>query len=289
MKRIIVTALLLPAALLLGACQDQSEPLVKIGDNTITKNDLYTKMEESVGKQLLTELAYKTLLEEHYNVDASDVDARVEELKKQYALESEEDFQNFLQSSAMTEGQLREQLELGLLFDEARFDGVTVTDDQIQESYEERKRRVQAKHILMETEEEAKDILAKLENGLSFEEAAKTYSKDTATKDNGGDLDFFGKNEGMDPSFETAAFSLEVGETSDPVATQFGYHIIHVTDEQIVPFEELEEALRAELKEANSKSLGEIVEDLQNKTKVTIKDKKYDTLFDVQEEENHNH
>jgi len=90
-------------------------------------------------------------------------------------------------------------------------------------------RQVRACHILVETEEEAKNLNAEILSGkISFDDAAKEYSKCPSGK-SGGDLGFFGKGM-MVKEFETAAFTLGVGEISEPVKTQFGWHLIVVTD-----------------------------------------------------------
>lgn len=81
-----------------------------------------------------------------------------------------------------------------------------------------------AKHILVENEFEAKDLLQKLQEGKTFEELAGDFSKCPSGKQ-GGDLGLFGKGM-MVPSFEQAVQELEVGATSSPVKTQFGYHLI---------------------------------------------------------------
>ena len=83
---------------------------------------------------------------------------------------------------------------------------------------------IKARHILVEQEYEAKDILKKIEEGKSFEELAKSFSKCPSSK-KGGDLGEFGKGR-MVKSFEDAAFALQVNEVSPPVRTQFGYHLI---------------------------------------------------------------
>lgn len=84
---------------------------------------------------------------------------------------------------------------------------------------------VTAKHILVEQEYEAKDLLAKLNKGEnSFEELAEKFSKCPSGK-SGGSLGEFGKGQMVAP-FEEAAFSLDVGKVSEPVKTQFGYHLI---------------------------------------------------------------
>ncbi len=84
--------------------------------------------------------------------------------------------------------------------------------------------KINAQHILVEHEHEAQDLVKKLEDGKTFEELAKDFSKCPSGK-SGGNLGEFGKGMMVAP-FETAAFALEVGQTSGPVQTQFGYHLI---------------------------------------------------------------
>ena len=87
-------------------------------------------------------------------------------------------------------------------------------------------KKVRARHILVSNIRDAKMILEKLDEGASFTSLAKTYSK-CPSKKRGGDLGYFERG-CMAKPFEDAAFSLEKGETSSPVRTQFGYHIIRV-------------------------------------------------------------
>jgi peptidyl-prolyl cis-trans isomerase C len=90
---------------------------------------------------------------------------------------------------------------------------------------------VKARHILVKTEEEAKEIIKELDAGKSFEELAKAKSTDP-NKDEGGDLGYFTKGR-MVPEFEAAAFALEKGAyTKEPVKTQFGFHVILVEDKR---------------------------------------------------------
>jgi foldase protein PrsA len=90
-------------------------------------------------------------------------------------------------------------------------------------------REVRARHILVETEENANKIYERVQKGESFSTLAKEFSKDTGSAQKGGDLGFFGRGK-MVPEFERVAFSLKIGEVSKPLATRFGYHIIKVTD-----------------------------------------------------------
>jgi len=84
--------------------------------------------------------------------------------------------------------------------------------------------KVKARHILVDQEFEAKDILKKISEGETFEKMAMAFSK-CPSKNRGGDLGEFGRGR-MVPSFEEAAFALKVDEVSAPVRTQFGYHLI---------------------------------------------------------------
>lgn len=89
---------------------------------------------------------------------------------------------------------------------------------------------VKASHILVPTKEEADDLVKKLAAGESFADLAKTHSKCPSGRD-GGTLGFFGKGQ-MVPEFEKAAFETEVGKVSEPVQTQFGWHLIYVEDKR---------------------------------------------------------
>ena len=99
--------------------------------------------------------------------------------------------------------------------------------------------QVRASHILLKTagkdeaavRKQAEDILQQVKAGADFAELAKKYSEDEGSKPNGGDLDYFSRGR-MVPEFEAAAFALEVGQVSDIVKSQFGFHIIKVVDKK---------------------------------------------------------
>ena len=111
-----------------------------------------------------------------------------------------------------------------------------VTDDAMKKVYEEATKQVSgeqevhARHILVPTEEEAKAIKAELDKGADFAKLAKEKSKDPGAAD-GGDLGFFTKEQ-MVPEFSAAAFALEPGKVSDPVKSQFGWHVIKVEEKR---------------------------------------------------------
>lgn len=93
--------------------------------------------------------------------------------------------------------------------------------------------QISARHILVEDEATANEVLGKIEAGEDFSELATAYSKDPGSAASGGSLGYFAKGV-MVPEFETAAFALNIGEVSDLVQTSYGYHIIKLEDKQTI-------------------------------------------------------
>jgi peptidyl-prolyl cis-trans isomerase C len=157
-----------------------------------------------------------------------------------------------------------------------------VTEEEMRKIYDEESaklqqtERVRARHILVATEKEAADILARLAAGEKFEDLAKQFSLD-GSKDYGGDLGYFTQPE-MVPEFSKAAFALKVGETSQPVKTDFGWHIIRIEDRKqgaAQPYDQVKAAIRNVLLR---KKVGEAMEAIRAASKVEIIDedlKKY--------------
>ena len=142
--------------------------------------------------------------------------------------------------------------------------GIEVTEQELQDAYEtsiadyKTAEERRASHILIEfgddqaaAEQQAQELLSRVNNGEDFAELAKAFSTDTFSAEKGGDIDWFSKGM-MDPAFEESAFSLAaVGDTSDVVKSQFGFHIIKLTDikpEQITPFEDVKEEIATTVK-----------------------------------------
>jgi peptidyl-prolyl cis-trans isomerase C len=128
---------------------------------------------------------------------------------------------------------------------------------------------VHARHILVVSEDEAKDIAERLKKGEDFAALAKEKSKDTNAE--GGDLGFFTRGQMLKP-FEEAVFALDVGDISEPVQTQFGWHIIKVEekrDQEVPGFDDVKAAIVAQLVQRKAQA---VVTGLRDAAKIEIVD-----------------
>jgi len=126
---------------------------------------------------------------------------------------------------------------------------------------------VRARHILVESKDKAREIYEKIAHGSDFAQLAKEHSKDPGSKDQGGELGFFTRGQ-MVPQFEEAAFNLKKGEVSEPVESQFGWHIIKVDDrrQRAAPaFEAVKERVVAHLIHQKAQ---QIAADLRGKAQI---------------------
>jgi peptidyl-prolyl cis-trans isomerase C len=155
-----------------------------------------------------------------------------------------------------------------------------VTDAALKKVYEDAAKQisgeeeVHARHILVGTEAEAKEVIAKLKKGADFAELAKKESKDPGASD-GGDLGFFTKDQ-MVPEFSAAAFALKPGQISDPVKSQFGWHVIKVEEKRArkaPPFDQVKPQLEAFV---IRKAQAEYVAKLRSDAKIERLDQKTD-------------
>jgi len=126
-----------------------------------------------------------------------------------------------------------------------------------------------AKHILVKTIEEANDLEKQLADGASFEDLAKEHSLDPGSGSRGGDLGCFPQG-AMVPSFDKVAFSADIGAISEPVESQFGFHIIQVykrNEAGIIPLEEVKDDVRSQLE---NEVLLRVVKAYQESTPITV-------------------
>ncbi|MBU3158145.1 peptidylprolyl isomerase [Clostridium estertheticum] len=156
---------------------------------------------------------------------------------------------------------------------------INITEEELENYYKENiqmfksEETASAKHILVDTLEQMKEIKLEITNGMSFEEAAKKYSKCPSAAQ-GGSLGSFTRGR-MVPEFEKVAFELKVGEISEPVKTQFGYHLIQLDEKSAGNVKTLEEsrpmiAENISHQKQNEKYISTVTE-LKDKYKVEIK------------------
>jgi peptidyl-prolyl cis-trans isomerase C len=171
-------------------------------------------------------------------------------------------------------------------------DKAKVSEKEMRDFYEENKEKFKspamrrASHILLATEKDAQDVLDELAKGADFEALAKARSMD-ATASRGGDVGYFRQAQVV-PDFEKTCLELKVGETSGVVHTQFGYHVIRLTDIKEPAVKSFEEAKRFIESELKKKKRGELfdklVVDLKAKYGVKIEEDALASLESVSKE-----
>jgi len=224
-------------------------------DTTLSSLDqsAIVSFKKNILDQLINyELFYQQAQKEKVKISNDEINLEIDKIKDNFS--SPEEFDEVLKANNITLVRLKEdikrQLMINSILEETR-NQVSISDEELLEYYNENKdsflepEQVHARHILLETEEEANNLLQQLKEGLTdFAELAKEKSIGPSAP-SGGDLGFFTRGQ-MVKEFEYAAFSLEPGKISGVVQTQFGYHIIKCEEkkEEYSPtFEEAKERI----------------------------------------------
>ncbi|HHY80872.1 MAG TPA: foldase [Thermoanaerobacter sp.] len=248
-KKFIVSILVLSLvfALILSACNTNTSSkkaddnvVARVNGEAITKDELYDALVQENGKTVLNSLIANKIVEleakkQNITVSEEDVQKEVDKLAEQYG--GEEAFTQFLDMYGYSLDGIKDNIKMNLYVKKLLEPTIKIEESEIKSYFDENKasfdtpEQVKASHILVGSEEKAKEVKQKLQDGEDFAELAKTYSTDTSNNQQGGELGYFSKGQ-MAPEFEAAAFSLKVGEISDPVKTEFGYHIIKVEDKK---------------------------------------------------------
>jgi len=269
MKKLIICLFL---ALLVVSCakKDDGKVLATIDDQKITLQEFNKELDkipmnmkmlvasESGKKNYLDRLVVKKLLLKEASKDK---------------IESDKEFQERVND-------IKEQLLIEALLKKKITAQTQMTEDDLKKYYDEHKedfkkdREINTRHILLKTEEEAKQVQAKLQKGEDFTELAKKFSIDPNVRQTGGEIGFQPKGS-LIPEFENAAYKLnKVGQVTGIVKTQFGYHIIRlegIKPPSYVPLEEVKDFIKQKnAQEKQKEVLEKYIEELKKNVKITI-------------------
>lgn len=217
-------------------------------------------------------------------VTAKEIDSNIKQIKSNQNQSDKQGFAKLLKQMGVNETQLRGIVKDELIYTkmEAKAAGnVTVSDAEVKQYYEKNQQMFQQAagmeiyHILVSSKATAEEVLNKIKAGADWNQLASQYSIDTTTKNSGGDVGVVNQNTNFVTEFKTAALKLKPGEiTSQPVKTQYGYHIIKAGEQKpatVIPLSQVQENIRTELvKEKKNSIFSKYLQNL--KSKATIKD-----------------
>lgn len=282
MKRVcvIIIVLAFAAAQVIGCAKKESpddKVLARVSNRTITLKDFKAKMAkmppyyknivEKNKKRYLDEIIMQMLLYEEAIRNGVDKDSEVKEILNE----------------------AKKKIVVAKLIKNEVENKIKVSEDELRSFYEAHKDEFKtppmwrASHILVADEKIAKEIRDEVVKGGNFEELAKAHSMD-ATASRGGDIGYFRTGQ-LVPEFEKVCLRLNVGEVSDVVHTQFGYHIIKLTDKKesaTESYEKAKKAIESELKrKKRSELFDRLVSNLKEKYGVKIEEDVFKTLDTV--------
>ncbi|MCM3787815.1 peptidylprolyl isomerase [Domibacillus indicus] len=251
-----IIAAIAAAGFFFATAGSSAETIAEVGGTKITKDDLYDSLVKMYGADAAESLIADKIVEkeaakEKVQVTDKEIQEELDATIESYG--GEEAYKSALESSGMTEADMKEEIKVYLETVKLLEPRIEITDEEIETYFNENKdtfatsEQVEASHILVDDEATAKEVAAKLADGEDFAALAKEYSTDTTSAENGGELGYFGTGE-MTGEFEKAAFAMEIGEISEPVKTDYGYHIIKVTGKKEAKAANLEDS-KEEIKE----------------------------------------
>jgi peptidyl-prolyl cis-trans isomerase C len=225
----------------------------------------FAQLRNAIVRSLVEQAQFEIAAEElGIEVTDEEVEERLDELKEQFFEGDEEKYEEELEKQGLTDEQVREDVRSRVLSEKV-FDDVTadveVTDEEVEAYYEENKAQFETpasrevRHILVENKRQADRLYAQLQDGADFAKLAKEHSQDPGSAEEGGN--FTAQQGATVEEFDKTAFELETGEISEPVETQFGWHIIEA-------LEDIEPAATQELSEVEQQIREQLQEEKRN-------------------------
>lgn len=279
MKKFVLAGVLSASLAVLAACGGSGDVESKVIATTaygdITEHDLYEEMKNAVGLQAFQEIVLNKALSEKFPVTDEEVEEAVKAQKEMMG----DMFEMSLANEGLTEETFKQQMKPQLM-KQKFLASVEVDEKSVDEAVERAKKEIHARHILVEDEKTAKDLIKQIEDGADFEKLSKEHSTEPQASETGGDLGWVQQGM-MVPPFENALYSMKKGEVSkEPVKSNFGYHIIEVLDIRDTEEPKDEEEVRAKAKEtlANIQTEERLAE-LIKEAKIDTKDDAFKDAF----------
>jgi len=236
--------------------QQRGSVLDETADKDLIDNMKNSIFDDMVMQQLMRQESKK----QGITVTKEEVDEVLVPFKESKEGEEAGSFQKFLDSMQASEEDIRNQIEISIIYEklmEKVITDVAVTDAQARTYYQENRAMfkdpggVQIYHILVDSEELAQDIIAKLKQGEDFTRLAAQYSTDPGSKDGGGDVGLVNESTSFVPEFKQAALALKPGQLHPvPVKSEYGFHIIKAGEKvepSQVSFEEVKQDLMKQM------------------------------------------
>ncbi len=286
MKKVLLAATVATSIFALSACgsTDMDSAIVTSDAGEIAVSEFYETLKaQSSAGTILEQMVTTQVFLDKFEVSDEDVEAELATYKEQYG----DDFETVIQYYGYVDEDdfataIRGNLAIRQAIEE------TITDEDVEEAAAAL--RIEASHILVDDEETAQEVIEKLNDGEEFADLAAEYSTDTTTAESGGELGYISEGEMVDEFWE-AASALAVDEISDPVESEYGWHIIQVTDIQEgrsvddLADDELQELMDSIITEKyNDGTAQEIIDSVLEEANINVKDSTFDGLFDFSDD-----
>lgn len=231
--------------------------------NSNLKDGIKNLKKQQLNKLVAEKILLKKAGELNLNLTDSDINKKVDEELAKYkaAYSGAGQYENLLKQNGITENQFKELLKQSIIIRAAQeniLKNITITDDEVKAFYDKNKDTVftqgagaNVAHILVTDEQTAKNLKAKLDAGADFAELAKANSIDPGSKNNGGSLGFVTYDtKELVTEFVDGFKNLKEGQVSEPVKSEYGYHLIKVTgikSGEVISFDKVKEQIKAAL------------------------------------------